>query len=285
MTTILTNLITVLGLFIGSFLNVVIYRLPRRASLSMPPSHCTSCGRRLAWYENIPVLSWVALCGRCRTCKSRISLRYPVIELLTGLLFLTTALRFVPDLANAPTLADAVARGSVLIAALWFVAASIALAMIDLDTQTLPNRIISPSVIVIAALYLIASVSSLFGAPTAGAGSAWSGALTALLGAIVIGLLYLVIAFISPRGMGMGDVKYAVLIGLTLGWHGWSYIILGVLLPFLIGGIVAAILLATGRVRRKTGIPFGPSMALGGVAALEWGGTLMSAYLSLWGLA
>ncbi|WP_225733163.1 prepilin peptidase [Pseudoclavibacter sp. CFCC 13796] len=285
MTTILTNLITVLGLFIGSFLNVVIYRLPRRASLSMPPSHCTSCGRRLAWYENIPVLSWVALCGRCRTCKSRISLRYPVIELLTGLLFLTTALRFVPDLANAPTLADAVARGSVLIAALWFVAASIALAMIDLDTLTLPNRIIYPSAIVIGGLYLIATVSSMIGVASAGAGSAWNSALTALLGALIVGVLYLAIAFISPRGMGLGDVKYAALIGLALGWHGWPYIVLGLLLPFLIGGIVAAILLVTGRVRRKTGIPFGPAMALGAVVALEWGGSPASAYLPIWGPA
>ncbi|WP_192497559.1 prepilin peptidase [Pseudoclavibacter sp. CFCC 11306] len=285
MTTILTILIAILGLLIGSFLNVVIYRLPKHESLSTPPSHCTSCRRQLAWYENIPLLSWLVLRGRCRTCGSRISPRYPVIELLTGLLFLATALRFAPDLVGAPTPADAVARGSILIAALWFVAASIALAMIDLDTQTLPNRIIYPSATVIAALYLIAMASGMIGVTSAGAGSAWNGALTALLGALILGVLYLIIAFVSPRGMGMGDVKYAVLIGLTLGWHGWSYIILGVLLPFLIGGIVAAILLVTGRVRRKTGIPFGPSMALGGVAALEWGGTLMSAYLSLWGLA
>ncbi|MCD7101131.1 prepilin peptidase [Pseudoclavibacter sp. 13-3] len=285
MTTLITTLITVLGLLIGSFLNVVIYRVPRQQSLNAPRSHCTSCDRPLAWFENIPLLSWLVLRGRCRTCKARISLRYPVIEALTAALFLATALHFAPGLAAAATPVDAVAQGSILIAALWFVAASIALALIDFDTQTLPDRIIWPSMIVIAGLYLLAALSSSLGPSAAGDGISWGNALTAALGAVITGGLYLVIAFISPRGMGLGDVKYAALIGLVLGWHGWACIILGVLLPFLVGGLVAAALLVARRAGRKTGIPFGPAMAIGSVLALNWGAALMSAYLSLWGLA
>lgn len=273
--TVLIALVAVLGLVIGSFLNVVIYRLPDKQSLSQPGSHCMSCGHQLAWWENIPLLSWLALRGRCRSCGTRISVQYPAVEALTAVLFGVAAYTVGQPIVEATDPAQIIAAVAVLLAALWFIAAAIALAAIDLRTKLLPNRIIYPSIVVIAMLETVAAMFS----------GAWGNLLTAVLGLVTIGGLYLLVAFISPRGMGLGDVKYAALIGLTLGWHGWGMTVTGIILPFLIGAVVAIVLLLARRAGRKTGIPFGPSMSLGATITLLWGKPLLTWYLALWGLA
>lgn len=275
MAPVLITVVTVLGLVIGSFLNVVIYRLPEHESLSSPRSHCMNCGHQLAWWENIPVFSWLALRGRCRSCKARISAQYPAIEALTAVLFLIAGLVFVPPIGLAAGAGQVVADVCVLLATLWFIAVAVALTVIDLHTHLLPNRVVYPSVIVVLVLELVAAIAA----------GAWHSLLTAVLGLVTLGGLYLLVAFISPKGMGLGDVKYAALIGLVLGWHGWAYTVLGLVLPFLIGAVFALALLLARRANRKTGIPFGPSMSLGAIVTLLWGEPLMTWYLSLWGLA
>ena len=238
----------VLGALIGSFLNVVIHRVPRRESLSRPRSRCSDCGAQIAWYDNVPVLSWLLLRGRCRRCGARISPRYPLVELLTALAFAAVVLvnGFDDDL----------------ILELPFVAALIALAGIDYDHKLLPNRIVYP----LAAYGLIATVlvdrDDLLEHVAAGAGA-------------FLFLLAAVIAY--PRGMGMGDVKLAGAIGLFLGLS----VIPALLVAFLTGSVVGlAILAREGAAGRKKAIPFGVFLALGGIVAVLAGPELIDLYES-----
>jgi leader peptidase (prepilin peptidase)/N-methyltransferase len=243
------------GLVIGSFLNVVAYRVPLGRSVVSPPSACPACAHQIRWYDNIPVVSWFLLRGKCRDCGSRISPRYPLIEATTGLLFAATYL-VIGDLWVLP-------------AYLVFAATTLVLMLTDLDHQRIPNRILYPATV--TAFVLLT------------AGAAIDGALAelprALAGAGIYFALLLLIALVARGGFGMGDVKLAVLLGLFLAFRSWDTLWSGIFLAFLIGGTVSLLLLITRRKGRKDAIPFGPALVTGTWAALAWGDSLVSWYL------
>ena len=238
----------VVGAVVGSFLNVVIHRLPRRESLVHPRSRCPGCGAQIAGYDNVPIVSWLALRGRCRHCGEPISPRYPVVELLTALAFAAVVL----------------VRGfdNDLILELPFVAALIALAGIDLDHKLLPNRIVYPLAAYGVIATLLVESGELVEHVIAGAGA-------------FVFLLVAVLAY--PRGMGMGDVKLAGAMGLYLG----ASVIPALLVAFLSGSLVGIVILAReGAAARKKAIPFGVFLALGGIVGLLAGPELIDFYES-----
>lgn len=250
----------VLGLVIGSFLNVVIWRVPRGESIVTPPSACPGCGAHIRPRDNVPVLSWLLLRGRCRDCGEPISRRYPLVELGTGLLFAATAWWC--------------GAGWVLPAVLYLAAAGLALSLIDLDTHRLPDAIVLPSIAVATGLLALASFNP-------GGTSSWQPLLRAVIGGSVLFALYLATRLVYPKGMGFGDVKLAALLGLYLGWFGWSSLVVGWFAAFLLGGVFSIGLLVTGRARRGSGIPFGPWMIAGAALGIVAGGSVGSWYLSL----
>jgi leader peptidase (prepilin peptidase)/N-methyltransferase len=260
----LTVLVTLLGLAVGSFLNVVIWRLPRRESLSSPASACPKCGQPIRPRDNMPVVSWLILRGRCRDCGAPISARYPAIELLTGALFAAVALRFGFDGGGAWAIP----------AFLYLAAAAVALAFIDIDTHTLPNRIVLPSLAVGLVLLAVASAAT----------GDWGSLLRASAGAAILFTFYLVLALAYPKGMGLGDVKLAAVLGLYLGWLGWGSLLIGAFAAFLLGGIYAIALIISRRATRSSGIPFGPWMLAGAWVGIFFGAHVFSAYLALFGL-
>jgi leader peptidase (prepilin peptidase)/N-methyltransferase len=249
----------VLGLLIGSFVNVVVHRLPRGESLVRPPSRCPDCSAPIRAWQNVPVLSWVALRGRCAGCDGRISIRYPLVELGTAALFVGVTARF--------------GISWVLPAYLYLAAVAMALAVIDLDIQRLPNRIVLPSYLVGAALL----------AGAAALGGDWAPAARAVLAMSVLYGGYWLLASVYPEGMGFGDVKLAGLLGLYLGWLGWSSVWIGTLTGFLLGAVVGIGLVLTRRATGRTAIPFGPAMLAGALLAIfgaapvaAWYGSLLA---------
>ncbi len=266
--------IGVVGAAIGSFLNVVIHRVPRGLSVVHPPSACPSCAAHVRPYDNIPIVSWLVLRGRCRDCGAPFSGRYALVELATALAFAGLAVLLLPGILTAPSTAAIAAGLLELVALLYFAAVSIALAAIDVDTHRLPNSIVLPSYPVLAALL---GASALLTGDVETAARAAAGA-----GILFAG--YLLLAFISPRGMGMGDVKLAGVIGLVLGFSGWAAVAVGTLAAFLLGGMVGIALILAGRARRNTGIPFGPWMLGGAWVGILLGEPLARGYLALFGL-
>jgi len=245
----------VLGLAVGSFLNVVIWRVPRRESIVRPRSHCPSCGARIKPADNVPVLSWLVLRGRCRQCRARISVRYPVIEIGCAVLFGAVGARF----------ADSAALPAYLVLA----AGLLALSAIDVEHYLLPNRIVFPLAGLGAALLGLAAALD-------GDGDAY---VRALLGGLVAYGGLFTIHLISPRGMGMGDVKLALVLGLYLAWLGWGVLALGLFLGFLSGAVVGLVLIALRLRTRKDHVPFGPFLAVGTLIAVLWGPQLLDWYL------
>lgn len=266
------------GLLIGSFLNVVAYRVPLKRSIVSPPSACTSCGTRIKTYDNIPVLSWILLRGRCRTCKSPISVRYPLVELGTGVFFAAvTVWYFLTQLSLLPW-TDFATTGAgvlVLVAFLYLAAISVALALIDFDTHTLPNRIVLPSYLVGAVLLAAAGLLT----------ADYQALLGAAIGAAALFAFYLLLALAYPRGMGFGDVKLAGVLGLYLGYLGWGPLVVGAFAAFLLGGLFSIGLLITRKAGRKSGIPFGPWMLAGAWVGIFFGKELAVGYLRLVGLS
>ncbi|MDQ3973797.1 MAG: prepilin peptidase [Actinomycetota bacterium] len=248
------------GLLFGSFANVVIHRIPAGLSVARPPSACPTCGGPIRARDNVPVLSWLLLGARCRACGAPISIRYPAVELGSAVLFALVGARIGWDWALP---------GFLLFAWLLFV-----VAIIDVRTRKIPNRLTYPLTPVLLALLALAAL--LNGEP------GW--ALRALLGGLAAFGALLVLALISPRGMGMGDVKLAAFIGVGLGYLGWAHVLLGVFGGFLLGGVVAAVLLAAGQRGRKDLIPFGPYLSAGALLALLAGGPIIDAYLRSVGL-
>jgi leader peptidase (prepilin peptidase)/N-methyltransferase len=248
-----------LGLLIGSFLNVVVWRVPRGESVAQPGSHCPACGHAVRTRDNVPVVSYLLLRGRCRDCDAAISTRYPLVELLTALVFGLLAWRLGADAA--------------LPAFLYLGAVGVALALIDIDVHRLPNAIVLPSYVIGAVLLGVAALVD-------GDGHA---ALRALIGAIALFGFYFLLALVYPSGMGFGDVKLAGVLGMYLGWLGYAQLVVGGFLGFLLGGVIGGGLMLMGRAGRKTKIPFGPFMLLGALVAILCGGTLGDLYLNALG--
>jgi leader peptidase (prepilin peptidase)/N-methyltransferase len=234
------------GLALGSFLNVVAARLPLKRSVVRPGSSCMSCERPIAWYDNVPLLSWALLRGRCRHCGASIAARYPAVELVTGLLIGASVLAF------GPTLEALVAS--------FFCALLVAVSATDLEHRIIPNKLVVPG----AAIVLVAQ-TALHPSPE------WA------IAAFGASFFLFAAALAYPRGMGMGDVKLALLMGAMLGRTVPVALMLGMTFA-LVPGIV--LLARHGSAARKMGIPFGPFLALGSVVALFWGERLLDAYLS-----
>ncbi len=273
--TMIVALTAAFGLLIGSFLNVVIYRVPIGKSVVAPASSCPGCESPIRVIDNIPVLSWLALRGKCRNCAEPISARYPLVELATGALLVVTALRFGPAVIEAPTTTATIAALIVLVAFLYVAAVAVALAAIDLDTHTLPNVIVLPAYIVGGLLLLTAAVLS----------GDFEPFFRALLGAGILFVAYLIMAIAYPGGMGLGDVKLAGVLGLYLGWLGWGSLAVGAFAAFLFGGLFSVALVVSRRATRKSGIPFGPWMLLGAFVSFFIGEPAWAGYLSLVGIA
>ncbi len=268
----------VFGLAIGSFLNVVVYRVPAGRSLSRPPSACPHCGHAIRWYDNVPVLSWFVLRGRCRDCGAPISPRYPLVEAGTAVAFVLVALCFAPGgWLVAPDTGALVVLGQclALVAYLWLVAASIALAIIDLEVRRLPTAIVLPTVVVLAVLFAAAALLE--------------GDLGALLriciGGAALFVFYLLLFLVSRGGMGLGDVRLAAALGLAMAWIGWDALVVGALAAFVLGGVFGIVLIALRRARRRTAVPFGPWMLLGAWVGIIAGPGLWTGYLAALGLA
>jgi leader peptidase (prepilin peptidase) / N-methyltransferase len=237
------------GMVAGSFIGVVAHRVPRGVSIVAPRSRCPSCGSQIAARDNVPVISWLLLRGRCRDCGARIPLLYPAVELGLGLAFLVTVL----------VLWDQPAQ---LVLGLVFVATLAAVTLTDLERRIIPNRILLASAIAAIAIAAVGDPSSL---PERG------------IAALAAGGLLLVTALVYPSGMGMGDVKLAAVIGLYLG----SAVAPALLIGFLVGAMVGLAMIAReGAGARKKGVPFGPFLALGGLVGLLAGDPLIDWYLS-----
>jgi leader peptidase (prepilin peptidase)/N-methyltransferase len=242
------------GLVVGSFLNVCIYRLPRRESIVWPGSRCTACGRHLAWFENIPVASWMVLRGRCRTCGTRISIVYPLVEAMTAVVFVGAL--FVYGLS------------ALLVVRLVFACALIVLFAIDLEHQILPNAVTLPGI-------------------AAGFAASWflpPGWISSLIGIAIGGGVLFAIAEAYYRirgqeGLGMGDVKMLAMIGAFLGW---PLTLLTLIFASFAGSVVGVGLMATGRGTMQAALPFGTFLALGALAAALAGEPLLAWYLSFY---
>lgn len=242
------------GLIVGSYLNVVIHRLPRGLSTVLPRSRCGHCGSRIRARDNVPVLSWLLLRGRCRNCGAVIAWRYPFIELLTALLFVACMMRFGPS-AEA---AVAALFGSLLIA----------LAAIDAEHYILPDRITLPGIAVGLAVQPFLD---------------WGGWLPALIGAALGAGILLALwggwyLLRGEEGMGLGDVKMLAMVGAFLGWKG---VLVTLFFGSLLGAVLGLTLIATGRGGMKSRLPFGTFLAAGAAIALFWGRSLAAAYLGL----
>lgn len=236
------------GLLIGSFLNVVAYRLPRGESLVSPPSHCPACGKPVRPRDNIPVLGWLLLHGRCRDCGEPFSWRYPAVELLTGVLYALV-------IATQDQAID-------IVLGLCLVTALIPITLIDLDVRRIPDKITAPA----AVAALVAGLAlDIAGVPE-----------QLIAGAAALLLFYLA-AVMKPGGMGMGDVKLVGVLGLYLGRAVAPAIFIALILGVVVGGVIMArVGVATGR---KRSVPFGPFLALGGLIAFFAGDDVVDAYL------
>jgi len=249
-----------LGLLIGSFLNVVIHRVPRDESIVRPRSRCPQCGMELQARDNVPVVSWLVLRGRCRGCGTRISVRYPLVELGTALLF--------------GAVAAWCGLAWQLPAYLYLAAIGVALSAIDLDVRRLPDKIVLPSYAVALGLLLLPAVIE----------GEWNAYLRAALTGLALFAFYFLLAVIYPAGMGFGDVKLAGVLGIYLGFYSWGLAIIATFLAFLIGSLVGLVVMVRSRQGRKTKVPFGPFMMLGTFLALFFGQPVIDWYVSSLGL-
>ena len=241
---------TLFGLLIGSFLNVVSYRLPKGESLAFPGSHCPSCEAPVKFYDNIPLLSWLLLRGRCRSCKEPIGARYPIVEAITAVLFAAVVAVHLNDT-------------TMLVMGLVLVAFLVPIAAIDLDTRKIPNALTLPA----AGLALVlGTVLDPGGEPER------------LIAAVVAGGILALPSLLHPKGMGMGDAKLVAVLGLFLG----RGVAPAFAVAFVVGTIVGvAIMMRKGvHAGRKTAVPFGPFLAIGGVVGLLAGDELVDMYLS-----
>jgi leader peptidase (prepilin peptidase) / N-methyltransferase len=234
------------GLALGSFLNVVAARVPLRRSIVRPPSACMACGAQIRWYDNLPLVSYALLRGRCRDCDAKIPFVYPAVELVTAVLVAGSVLAF--GLTAKAALAA------------FFCAVLVAVSAIDLEHRIIPNRIVIPATLVVLVANTLLDLSP-----------EWA------LGALAGSGFLLAAALAYPAGMGMGDVKLALLMGAALGRTVSVALMVGMLAAMIPGVFLFA---RHGSKARKMGIPFGPFLALGSVVALFWGNDILNAYLA-----
>ncbi len=252
------------GASIGSFLNVVVYRLPAKLSILWPPSRCPHCLHQLGKRENIPVFGWLLLKGRCRHCRSQISVRYPVVEAVTGLLFLLVFWMYGFGIQTVGYWA--------------FLSWLLALSLIDLDTMTLPNPLTQSGLV--AGLVFKGAIGFLQASQLAGV----SDQLMHGIGSAVLGLwLFDIIAFVGSivfgqAAMGGGDAKLAAMMG---AWLGWKYLLLSGFIACAVGAFAGGGAIALGLLDRRQPIPFGPFLALGAALTVFWGEAILSTYLRL----
>lgn len=272
---VLIGFAAVLGLAMGSFLNVVIYRVPAGISVASPASACPRCHTPIRKRDNIPVLSWLLLGRKCRDCREPISARYPLVEVATSASFVGVAALRWPGIEVA-TAAPALLGEIVLLTAFLYLAAiSIALALIDLETQRLPDVIVLPSYLVGGILLSAGSVLTARTDQLVFAG----------IGLVASYLFYLVLILVKPGGMGRGDLKLSGVLGMYLGWMGLGPLLVGTFAPYLLGGIFAIVLMIVSSAGGKTKIPFGPWMLLGAWVGIAFGEPLFAGYLKIVGLA
>lgn len=243
------------GLVFGSFANVVVYRVPRGFSVVSPGSLCPGCEAPIAWYDNIPLLSYAVLRARCRNCGAPISVRYPLVELTTGLVWMLMVWR----IGVHPELPAFLAFGTALVI----------LSAIDIEHHRLPNKVLGPAAIV--------GVVTLVGGALIG--HHWGNLERAGLGAVFYGLPLLVLGLAAPSAMGGGDVKFAPYLGAHLGWLGLRVVLAGGLLGLVAGGLGGVAALLIGGKGMKDPIPFGPFMALGALLAILVGTSVLRVYL------
>lgn len=250
-----------LGLVVGSFLNVVIHRVPAGLSVLRPASACPGCAHPVRPYDNVPVLSWALLAGRCRDCGTSISVRYPLVELATAAIFVVSGLRF--------------GYSTYTLVAMTLGAAGVALFMIDLDVRRLP--------------FSITGLTALGTGVVLGADGVWHGTQAVLPALASMGLWLAVYGGIwvltAGRGMGLGDVALAPVLGLALGWLGWGPALVGLAGGFLVGAVVGLALIVGGRAGRRTEVPHGPFLLCGAALGMFGGEQLGQVYLRLVGLA
>ena len=256
-----TIAVFILGASIGSFLNVVVYRLPAGLSLASPPSRCPKCLHRLGKRENVPMLGWLLLKGRCRHCKSPISARYPLVEGLAGILFVVTFWAF---------------GWSWQTIGYWmFLSWLLALSLIDLDTMTLPNPLTQSGLaigLVFQALLGFSIGTSLTDALT----QLMHGVLGAVVGLWLLdGIVILGLMLLGQEAMGAGDSKLAAMMG---AWLGWKYLLLAGFLASAIGAFAGGGAIALGWIDRRQRIPFGPLLALGAAIVVFWGDAILTTY-------
>lgn len=242
----------VLGLAVGSFANVVIYRVPRGESVVRPRSHCPSCAALINGRDNIPIVSWVVLRGRCRSCGVSISARYVVVEALTGALFALDAARL--------------GYSAALPAVLAATATLVILSAIDVERLILPKRVVYPGLGVVAVLFVAAAAYD----------HSWSKLSVGAIGAAAWFALFFLINLASPRALGFGDVRLAPLLGLTLGWFGYRYAVIGFFAANLIGAVVGLALIGLGHATRREPIPYGVFLAIGAIGTVLCGQWLVS---------
>jgi leader peptidase (prepilin peptidase) / N-methyltransferase len=246
-----------LGLAVGSFLNVVIYRVPRQESIVSPRSRCPTCSRPIREYDNIPVISWLILRGHCRNCGAAISPRYLVVEVLGAVLFggLAARMGFVWELP----------------AYLVFLSSLLALSCIDLELLVLPKRVIYPALILVTTLLAVASAAT----------HDWDRLLIGGVCATAWFAVFFVMNFTSPRILGFGDVRLAPLLGVALGWIGWRYVVLGFFAGNLIGAIIGLSLIAAQRMKREQPVPYGVFLSAGAALAVFAGPEILSHFQNL----
>jgi leader peptidase (prepilin peptidase)/N-methyltransferase len=245
------------GLIVGSFLNVVIYRVPRKESIVSPRSSCPTCSEPIAPRDNVPIFSWLFLRGRCRHCDSPISIRYPLIEAATAGLFAGVAAR--------------IGFSWTLPAYLVLAAGLLALACTDMEHLLLPKRIVYPVLGMVAASLLAAAAIT----------GHWHNLVVAGLSAVVWFGIFFTMNFVSPRALGFGDVRLAPVLGLALGWLGVRYVLLGFFAANLIGAIIGIALIASKRMSRQQQIPYGVFLAFGTLLAIFAGPELLRPFHSL----
>lgn len=264
----------VYGLIFGSFANAVAYRVPTGETL-WSRSHCPKCESQIHWWQNIPVLSWLALRGKCANCKNPISVQYPAIELLTSALFAVLTWSIIDKglVEDYTSITSLIGVLLVIVAVCYFAFIGVVLSIIDLKTQRLPDVLVLPTFVV--SLVLLSAAALLIDEP--------SRILTMAVCAVVSSFLYGILYFFFPNGFGFGDVKLMLVVGAILGWFSVGQAVLGVMLPFIVLSVVALPLMLVKIVGRKTKAPLGPWIILGAVISIMFGDIIVNTYLSVGG--